>query len=125
MGFFVAMSVAPPVVGVGSTANILIWVGVLMGAIVVGGVVALWLRRRYHDSGGLEGSLETLSLQQLRELRASGGISEEEFEALKAVAVKAHGGAAGAGASVEASALAAEPGFDLTGEPLPGQHDAN
>jgi len=107
-----------PVLGISPTGNILIWVGALMGVILLGGIVSLWLRRRYREDVGMAGSLESLSLQQLRELRDSGQLSQDEFEALKAAAVKAHGGAAGAGRP--AKKVAAERGFDLTGEPLPG-----
>lgn len=52
--------------------------GVLVLIILVGGGIALWLKRRYQggDSGGGGG----FTLADLRDMRARGEISEEEFE---------------------------------------------
>lgn len=54
------------------------WLGLLVVLILVGGTVALWLKRRYLQQTGASDAGFTLS--DLRELAQSGQITQEEFE---------------------------------------------
>ncbi|RIK67463.1 MAG: hypothetical protein DCC65_06440 [Planctomycetota bacterium] len=65
----------------------ILWGGVLIVAIVVLGVV-VWGIRRWLFGVRTEEAPESWSLQHLRELRASGQISPEEFEILRANLLK-------------------------------------
>jgi len=101
------------------TGKVLLWIGVTLVLILVGAGVAVWFRRRYQDEAA-GAATESLSLHELRELHAQGGLSDEEFEALRDAAVRAHkGGVAALATGPKTGALRAEPGVDLTGEPLP------
>lgn len=73
-----------------TTGDILLWSLVLIGGIVaLGGVV--WLIRRWAFAG-LESSTEEWSLQHLRDMRADGRLTEEEFQALKAKIINQYTG---------------------------------
>ena len=54
------------------------WLVALLGVVVIGGV-GIWIVRRMlkHDSGGGAGGF---TLQDLREMKASGELNDEEFE---------------------------------------------
>ncbi len=111
-------------------APVLIWIGALMGAVVLGLVILLVVRRRMviDDLGDSDASLG-LTLHDLRTMRGEGMIDEEEFERMKLLVV----GEAGARQdhdlvrqmrearrrAEDAGVLEAEPGYDLTGAPLP------
>lgn len=99
-----------------SPTRVLGWVAALIVLIIVGGIVAMWLRRSYLDSGHTGAHHATLSLHDLRRLHAQGRLNDEEFESLKEAAVRAHAGAAPA---PDPGRSQAKPGVDLTGEPLP------
>jgi hypothetical protein len=102
-----------------SPTRVLAWVAAMIVLIIVGGIVAMWLRRSYLDdwgSGASAATNATLSLHDLRRLHAQGRLSDEEFESLKGAAVRAH---AGASPAPDLGRLQAKPGVDLTGEPLP------
>ena len=115
----------------GDMAPVLIWIGALMAAVIVGIVILLAVRRHAMalDDAELDASLG-MTLHDLRTMRAEGMIDEDEFERMKALVV----GQAGARhdhdlvramrearhRAEEAGVLRARPGFDLTGEPLPG-----
>jgi len=66
------------------------WGAVLIGAIVVLGTV-VWLARRWLLSGPAPSGDTVWSLQHLRELKAQGRITEEEFQSLKAKVIAAAG----------------------------------
>ncbi len=103
-----------------NVATILIAVGALLALAIVGAMIWTWLRRRlFHDTTDIMG--EPLTLSQLRQMRADGDISEEEFERTKATLVAQLRGSAAPTppTNVESSAILAEPGFDLAGDPLP------
>lgn len=71
----------------------LIWGLLLLGALAMLGV-ALWLGRRWARSGSGEGESGAVwSLHNLRELRSSGQLSDEEFEKLRAGVLQSTGGA--------------------------------
>lgn len=122
-----------------TTTDVLIWVGVLIVAVLVLGIVIVAIRRRVltRDNAASDGFIE-----QLRRMHKSGELSTEEYEAArKSLTAKL---AAGmdvnrspassarplpgprnpAAAPVRRAAdrteeLRARPGFDLTGAPLP------
>ena len=113
-----------PTLAMTETGRVLLWIGVTVVLVLVGAVIAVWVRRRYRDDALGDAAPETLSLHELRELHERGGISDEEFEALKDAAVRAHqGGVAALAASKPATDVRAAPGVDLTGEPLPAPPD--
>ena len=62
--------------------DVLPWLGALFAVVVIG-AVAIWLLRRMlkQDSGGGSGGF---TLQDLRDMRASGELSDEEFEKARA-----------------------------------------
>jgi hypothetical protein len=117
-------------------ASLLPWIGALVVLVALGAIGLVMLRRRLFssDQNAAEGGV---SLDTLRQMRARGELSEQEFEAAKRTVVQQLGLAAGAapprtGARAErlprATAsppgeLRAPPGFDLTGEPLPRPTD--
>ena len=73
----------------GDPAAILQYGGLLIVALIVLGTVVLWLRRKYlaDDASRADG---IWSLQQLRELRAKGELSEDEFQKLRAEMIGRH-----------------------------------
>lgn len=111
-------------------APMLIWIGALMAAVIIGVAILLVVRRRMMEEETPADAALGLSLHDLRTMRAEGMIDEEEFERMKRLVV----GQAGARAdhdlvreirearrrAEDAGVLRARPGFDLTGEPLPG-----
>ena len=110
-----------------ATTRVLLLVTAMIALVIAGGIVAVWVRRSYLDAGIGEAPLETLSLHQLRQMHAQGRLSDEEFQLLKDAAVRAHATpvAAERKSVPESDNLRAEPGCDLTGEPLPGMPEAD
>ncbi|MFG0258083.1 MAG: SHOCT domain-containing protein [Phycisphaerales bacterium JB043] len=70
--------------------SVLVWSVALMAIVVVGGYVIMRVRRGLLQEEG-EGSDSTMSLESLRQLRASGQISDEEFESLKRSLLASYG----------------------------------
>jgi uncharacterized membrane protein len=70
--------------------SILPWLGVLALVVVVGGVVLTVIRRSMRSETG---SKEVFSLQTLRELRASGELTEEQYEKARLAIIGKAGGA--------------------------------
>ncbi|MFG0327138.1 MAG: SHOCT domain-containing protein [Phycisphaerales bacterium JB037] len=124
--------------GAPSWVGVLIWSAVLIVLVTVGGLVLLAIRRRLfgshestHDAG--------LVMEELRRMRDRGEISDEEFRATRSAMIERDWGGAPAGDAApparpvasprprvdeaEEGDLRARPGFDLTGEPLPGFGD--
>ena len=123
-------------------APIFTWIGALIGIVVLGLVILLAVRRRLmvEDAAGSAGA--AMTLHDLRTMLKSGEIDQDEFERMKAQiigqasATSAPAGEEDGGADEvhdtvrqmrEARAraeakdtLTAKPGYDLTGEPLPG-----
>lgn len=67
--------------------DILFWGCVLIGGIaLLGGVV--WLVRRWAFSVPESGDHQGWSLQHLRDMKASGQLSDQEFETLKAQIIR-------------------------------------
>lgn len=60
----------------------LVWFGgMLVAALIAGYIIVRIVRRRSMDGGAAK---EAFTLQDLREMRAAGQISESEFESMKA-----------------------------------------
>lgn len=116
------LPVDPATLAAAPATRVLLWVGVVVVILLIGGIMAFWLRRRYLDESAEHTDPGTLSLHELRSLHASGELSDEEFEALRDAALRAHGKAA---APDPGAALRAEPGLDLTGDPLPDSGRTN
>lgn len=118
----------PTTLAQASTTSVLLWLGAMILLILFGGIAAMWIRRSFRAEGVDGAPLESLSLHQLRRLHAQGRLTDEEFETLKQIAVRAHTvRSEPSPAPREKSFLPdghrAKPGFDLTGEPLPGVSD--
>ena len=71
------------------TGAILLYGSLLIVALIVLGTVVLWLRRKYlaDEAPQVDG---VWSLQQLRDLRITGEISEDEFQRLRAEMIGRH-----------------------------------
>jgi hypothetical protein len=107
----------------------LTWLGVLIAAVVVAGVLLLIFRASVLGKG--KGATEAGLMENLRSMRDRGEISPEEFDSARsAMAARM----AGASAAQPGTALkkkrspqggdrVAPPGFDLTGRPLPAKPD--
>lgn len=110
----------------GNIQQVWVWIGILMAVVVLGGLLVVVIRKRAHDGGGSKPALG-LSLADLREMKADGRLSEEEFERAKAMVIGALGGKVD-GQSAERmridgrvvdGELRARQGYDLTGQRLP------
>ena len=96
-----------------ATTNVLIGIGVLIVLAIVGGVVALRLRRAMFSS---ELALkEGLLLSDLRSMHARGELSDEEFESLREAALREYG----VSEAKKSPPAGQGPGVDLAGDPLP------
>ena len=58
------------------------WLGVLVVVILVGGVLAMWIKRRFLQADQ-DASSVGFTLSDLREMARTGEISAEEFEAAR------------------------------------------
>ncbi len=109
-----------------NTGQAVLWVAVLMAVVVLGGALVIYIRKRSQDGGSHVPALG-LSLADLRQMRAEGRLTEEEFERAKAMVIGELGGkvdrAGGERIRVDGrivdGELRAREGFDLTGQPLP------
>lgn len=118
-----------PSTGAASSVDVLIWVGALILAVLLLGIVILLLRKRLFareadDASGM--------LSELRRLHKSGELSTQEYDAArKALTVRVAGRASAPQPGkperthsdtprpAPDGELRAKPGFDLTGAPLP------
>lgn len=96
-----------------SITPVLLWLGALIVVLVVGAVVLTAVRRRLLGDRAGEGGTG-LSLHDLREMHARGDLSDDEFARAKAALL----GRPTVGAAP--GERRAPPGYDLTGERLPG-----
>jgi hypothetical protein len=64
------------------TAEIVLWGGLVLVAVMLVGIVLLWLRRKYRN-GGDTGPSTAFSIASLEQMRQRGEISDEEFKALR------------------------------------------
>ena len=97
----------------------ILWLGVLLGAVVVGALVIFAMRRRLQGSDTSEG--DPLDLAVLRRMHAAGQLTDAEFEAARAAVVARHGGSEvmPSVSPLDPSLKRARPGVDLAGDPLP------
>jgi hypothetical protein len=58
------------------------WLALLAGLCILGFIVMIWIRRSIHDEAS--SAAPGFTLQDLRDLRAAGELSEEEFERARA-----------------------------------------
>ena len=110
----------------GSSARALVLAGVLVALAIVGGAVAMLIRRRAlsADSSIAEG---VLPLSTIREMHRRGELSDEEFTSLRAASLAAFGvqDKAGGPGKAQGEARVAPPGVDLAGDPLPDRSPDN
>lgn len=108
--------------GNATSIDVVLWAGVLIVAVIIGGMVIMYLRRRLlakdaTDAGG------GLMLSDLRAMHKRGELSEEEFQAAKdAITARISGKPLPPRPPSPVrsdGALTAPPGFDLLGRPLP------
>lgn len=78
-----------------AAADIWLWGGVLIGVAAVALVLMLLARRRLFHAG--KGTPEAWTLQDLRQLHASGQLTDEEYANLRAQILAATGGGADTG----------------------------
>lgn len=101
--------------------DVLLWLGIGVGIVMAAGLIVLWLRKRMlaadraaAEQGGL--------LDDLRDMRNRGEISDEEFTAAKQVMAARLAGQLNMKAPVPRpppGGIVAKPGYDLTGAKLP------
>lgn len=133
----------------GNVPAVLIRIAALVAIVLVGATIILWVRRRLFAPQKPVGP--GMSMEQLRRLRDRGELSPEEYDSLRlAVVQQASGNAAPGGGGVRPGAapgggresvagageagseggvrdgwdVRSEPGYDLTGRPLPGEEGA-
>ena len=111
-----------------STTEVLLWAAGLIVLVIGTGLIILALRRAMlsRSAPGVDAGL----FDSLREMKNTGAISQDEYDAArKNLAARAAGkagpsgttpfGGAPAAAAKPSGELRARPGFDLTGRPLP------
>ncbi len=113
----------PAVLAAGDPVGpVLVWIAVLIGAVLAAGILLFWLRRRLDPRAELERE-SPLDLATLRRLHRDGELTDEQFEAARAAVIRELGGDDSAphphAAALRPRDRRAEPGYDLTGEPLP------
>ena len=135
-------------IGEGSrdVGTVLVTTGLLIGAVILGGLILMWLRRRMTTE--TRGGSDATVMESLREMRDSGAISAEEYEAARQGVIERMRGeiqtgstgaanssgvagvtksptrsATGLGRRLPGDSAVARPGFDLTGAPLPPTSD--
>lgn len=65
------------------TGDVIFWCVIFIFALVAMLVAGIWIRRRFLADADSASTGDVLTLQQLRELRRSGQITEGEFQTLK------------------------------------------
>src|ERR1043165_4832409 len=104
------------------------WIAVMMGAVTISAVVILLLRARVLGKGAAQ--QDAGLMDDLREMRDSGELSVEEFDAAKK-ALRDRLAASTSGPPPKPTkrprpaprGTVAPPGYDLTGSPLPKPPD--
>lgn len=108
----------------------MVWVGLMMALVIVATGILMAYRRRVLSNDD-ESANSSRLLVELRAMRNRGEISIEEFDIARASVVTQLSGAehpkkqpVSAKQVPKQDTKVAEPGFDLTGEPLPGNTDS-
>lgn len=101
----------------------LLWLGILLGLVFIGGTMIFGIRRRVRGPDTETGG--DLDLESFRRLLAAGKITPAEFEAARAAIVARHGVRESdrTVSPIDPTRVRARPGVDLTGEPLPRPRD--
>lgn len=111
----------------GALNEMLPWLGALLVAALVGGALLFYLRHRLLGPDAADTPGRGF-MEELRDLRDRGEISEDEFETARlSIIAKATGKDLQTlrdDAIRKAGGKVARPGYDLTGRPLPAQPDA-
>jgi uncharacterized membrane protein len=72
----------PPAKGRGDTGGVFLWVAILIAIILVGFVLLMWLKRRIFSADSAQEQSGGL-MDNLRQMRDSGQISKEEYDATR------------------------------------------
>jgi hypothetical protein len=93
--------------------DVLVWIGVLIVVAVVGGLVLVQVRKRVLGPGGKESA--SSAMEELRAMRASGAMSQAEYDATRKAMAKRFagsmkGGEEGAGGADAMMMMAGGPG---------------
>ncbi len=124
---------ALPAAGAATSVDVLIWVGALIVAVLLLGIVILLLRKRLFGKDVDEASD---MLNELRRMHKSGEMSTQEYDAARkaltarfasrsttstaaAESAKPRPAPSRAAPPAQPGEIRAKPGFDLTGAPLP------
>jgi len=78
-----SLAQAPPASTGNGAGAVVLWGAVMIVIILVGGLVVFQLRKRLLESEG-GGNDDPFGLQELRDLKKSGQISEQEYQTLRA-----------------------------------------
>jgi uncharacterized membrane protein len=105
--YLLAQAGRPPG-GQGRATDIISWSLVLIGGLIAAFVAVAWFRKWMHDDGAASDDAPALTLGDLRELRARGEMTEQEYELAKAKVL------------VEARAMAGNVGDPLGGRDRSG-----
>ncbi|MCC6284849.1 MAG: hypothetical protein IT439_06035 [Phycisphaerales bacterium] len=102
-----------------ASGRILLWIGILIAMALAGGVLWLRLRKRVFDEDPPDDPASLI--EQLRDARRRGVISEEEFQASRdsLLGRRPQARRVVRGEIFDDGTIRARPGFDLTGTPLP------
>ena len=113
-----------------STSEALFWIGLLILVVLLGGIVVFWLRRRLFADDRASADPGSI-LESMRAMRDSGEMSDDEFRQARDALVRRASTRSGDAppptptaaprtpATPDPTERRAEPGFDLTGAPLP------
>ena len=78
---------SPPALVAQSIAPALLWVGLLIAVLLVGGYAIILLRNRYLGDENDSTEPSPLTLDGLRQLHAAGKLSDEEFQQARAAII--------------------------------------
>ena len=77
-----------PILANGSGAgSVVFWGSIIIAVILIGGVIVFQLRKKLLDEDDATGSDDPFGLQELRDLRKSGQISEQEYQKLRSALI--------------------------------------
>jgi hypothetical protein len=81
------------------TTGVVVWVGILIAVLLVGFIVMMWLRKRMLGTDTMDQGAGFMD--SLREMRNSGQMSQEEFDAARKAMAARIAGARPAGVKTE------------------------
>lgn len=100
----------------------LLWIGILIAVAVAGGAFVMVIRNRMLAKPPSDSEAKGSMLQEIREMRRRGEMTEEQFQAARdsILGKSKRVRRVVKGEIHEDGTIKARPGFDLTGSPLPG-----